>query len=198
MSSDLRLEHQTYVIRRKVLKLFGGAFHVFDADRNLVFFSKMKAFTLREDIRLFGGEDEKEELLRIGSRTIVDFSAAYDVVDVRTGQKLGALRRRGLKSLVRDAWVVLDAADNQIGSISEDSGGRALLRRVIGDFSSLILPQRYSAEIGGAKVMTGHQNRNPFVYTVTLDFSADTDRRLDRRLGIAAGLLLAAIEGKQG
>jgi hypothetical protein len=32
---------------------------------------------------------------------------------------------------------------------------------------------------------------------MTLDFSPDPQRRLDRRLGIAAGVLLCAIEGKQ-
>jgi hypothetical protein len=30
-----------------------------------------------------------------------------------------------------------------------------------------------------------------------LDFSMDINKRLDRRLGIAAGILLAAIEGRQ-
>jgi hypothetical protein len=35
------------------------------------------------------------------------------------------------------------------------------------------------------------------VSKVTLDFRPDTSRLLDRRLGIAAGILLLAIEGKQ-
>ena len=34
-------------------------------------------------------------------------------------------------------------------------------------------------------------------YQLDLDFSMDTLRRLDRRVGIAAGILLATIEGKQ-
>jgi hypothetical protein len=41
------------------------------------------------------------------------------------------------------------------------------------------------------------QRFNPFRYELDLDFSMDTTNRLDRRLGIAAGILLAAIEGKQ-
>jgi hypothetical protein len=35
------------------------------------------------------------------------------------------------------------------------------------------------------------------VSKVTLDFSPDQSRLLDRRLGIAAGILLLAIEAKQ-
>jgi len=32
---------------------------------------------------------------------------------------------------------------------------------------------------------------------LNLDFSMDISRMMDRRLGIAAGILLAAVEGKQ-
>jgi hypothetical protein len=42
------------------------------------------------------------------------------------------------------------------------------------------------------------RNFNPFVSKVNLDYSMDTQGLLDRRLGIAAAVLLLAIEGKQG
>ncbi|MNV89053.1 hypothetical protein D3C71_1833150 [compost metagenome] len=38
---------------------------------------------------------------------------------------------------------------------------------------------------------------NPFLSKVKVDFAQDTGGQLDRRLGIAAGLLLCLIEGKQ-
>jgi hypothetical protein len=186
------------MIRRKVLKLAGGAFHVFDAAGNVVFYSQQKAFKLREDIRVFSGEDMQTELLRIGARQIMDFAAAYDVIDSTNEQKVGALKRRGLASLVRDQWILMDAADRETGTVAEDSTGLALLRRIFGELVTIIAPQRYHFEIGGRTVGVGQQNRNPFVYTVTLDFSADSEGALDRRLGLATGLLLAAIEGKQG
>jgi len=197
MAIDERFQHPQYLIRRKVLKILGGAFHVFDPAGNVVFYSKMKAFKLREDIRLYTGEDMTQELLTINARQIVDIAAAYDVVDARTGEKVGALKRRGWKSMVRDSWIVMDAQDAEIGSIVEDNALRAVLRRILGELVSIISPQRYHFEIGGQPVATGQQNRNPFVYKVTLDFSQDMMNRLDRRLGLAAGLLLAAIEGKQ-
>lgn len=190
---DERFQHSTYLVRRKVLKLFGGAFHIWDGGGNLVFFSKMKAFKLREDIRLYTGEDLRTELLLIQARQIIDFAAAYDVVDPVTGDKVGALKRKGLKSIVRDQWVLMDAADREIGVIGEDTVGLALLRRLIG-----LIPQKYHAEIGTQLVATFKQNFNPFVYRITLDFSPDTQGLLDRRLGLAAGVLLAAVEGKQG
>ena len=69
----------------------------------------------------------------------------------------------------------------------------ALLRR----FVTNLIPQTYNVQIGGAQAAEFKQNFNPFVTKLTLDFSLDTQHRLDRRLGIAAGVLLCAIEGKQ-
>jgi hypothetical protein len=41
------------------------------------------------------------------------------------------------------------------------------------------------------------QNFNPFSYQLNVDFSMDVNKLLDRRLGLAAGILLAAVEGRQ-
>jgi hypothetical protein len=46
-------------------------------------------------------------------------------------------------------------------------------------------------------VLTFQQNFNPFLAKIDLDFSSDVNGLLDRRLGIAAAILLCAIEGKQ-
>jgi hypothetical protein len=51
--------------------------------------------------------------------------------------------------------------------------------------------------IGQARVADLKQRFNLFRYELDLDFSMDAGRLLDRRVGIAAGILLAAVEGKQ-
>lgn len=186
-------ELPSYLIRRKVLTLAGAKFHIFDPSGNVVMFSKMKAFRLREDIRLYTGEDMQNELITIQTRQIIDFSAAYDVFDASSGEKVGALRRMGLKSIIRDEWLILDANENQIGTIREDNTGLALVRR----FLTNLVPQSYDVEINGQVVAEYRQRFNPFVLKLELDFSKDAGHILDRRLGLAAGILLCAIEGRQ-
>jgi uncharacterized protein YxjI len=188
-----RFGHQKYLIRRKFFKLFGGAFHIYGPNQELVFYSKMKAFKLKEDIRLYTGEDMQTEVLAISARGILDFSLAYDVVDSSTGAKVGALKRKGLKSIMKDEWVFMDADDREIGLIQEDNWLMALLRR----FLTNLIPQTYQGEIHGTRICTFSQNFNPFILKITLDFSADTQGLLDRRLGMAAAVLLCAIEGRQ-
>jgi uncharacterized protein YxjI len=194
--SDLaagRFGQSRYMIRKKFFKLFGGAFHIYDEAGNVVLYSKMKAFKLKEDLRVFTGEDMQEEVFSIKARNILDISATYDVTESATGQKLGALRRKGLKSILRDEWLILDANDQEVGTIQEDSMMLALVRR----FLSNLVPQTFQGTVGGTPVFTFRQRFNPFIPKIDLDYSLDTSGKLDRRLGIAAAVLLSAIEGRQ-
>lgn len=185
-----------YLLRRKVLKIFGQSFHVYDQKDQVCFFAKLKAFKLKEDIRIFADVQQHEELLRITARSVIDFGATYDIVDSTQDLKLGALRRKGLKSLLRDSWLILDVNDQEVGTIQEDGGGLALLRR-LGGFGTLIMPQTFNVELDGQRVASFRQRRNPFIAKLDLDFSMDTERILDRRMGIAAAILMGAIEGRQ-
>jgi uncharacterized protein YxjI len=190
----LQLEHAQYRVRRKVLRMVGAAFHVFDPNDQVVFYSQLKAFKLKEDIRLYSGEDMQEELMQIGARQVLDISAAYDVVDSTSGEQVGALKREGLKSIFKDEWTILDAGDREIGKIEESSSLMALLTRLL----SGLIPQTYNITLGDALVATMKQSANPFVMEITLDFGPDAQGLLDKRLGIAAAILMCAIEGKQG
>jgi len=186
-------QHPKYVLQRQVFAL-AGKFRIFDPMNKLVLFSEQKMFRWKEDIRVYGDEAKTQEVLSIKARQIMDFSAAYDVVDTALNQKVGALRRKGLRSLLRDEWEVLDENDNVKGLLFEDSMGLALLRRfLLGSW----LPQNYDITFGTTRVADLKQNFNLFRYELNLDFSMDVAHALDRRLGIAAGILLAAVEGKQ-
>ena len=62
------------------------------------------------------------------------------------------------------------------------------------------MPKRafsFTAHIGEDVVATFSQHFNPFVAKFDVDFSMDTQGKLDRRLGVAAVVLLLAIEGRQ-
>ena len=194
-ATDLRFRHQTYMIRRKFFKLFGASFQVYDPSGQVVFSSRQKAFKLKEDIRLFGDEDGREELLTIKARSWLDFGAGYDVVDATRGEKVGALRRHGFRSMLRDQWSFLDVDDREIGVIQEDNQLMAAVRRFV-PYGELV-PQKFVGTIGGQVVCEFRQHFNPIIQKITLDFSPDSAGLLDRRLGLAAGILLSAVEQRQ-
>lgn len=191
-----RYAHDTYTLRRKVLTLMGAKFHIFDPAGNLALFAKLKAFKLKEDIRIYADEQMTTEVLAIRTQSILDIAGTYDVQDTTTGERVGALRRKGLKSFLRDEWLVLDPSGQEIGKIVEDSQVKALVRRFI-DAAAYFMPQKYHVEMAGQTVATYQQNFNPFVHRIVIDFTPDRANAYDPRLGLAAAVLLCAIEGRQ-
>ncbi|HEX9996823.1 MAG TPA: hypothetical protein VGB45_06750 [Abditibacterium sp.] len=195
-ASGARIAGTKFQFKRQILKLVGAAFYLYDETGAVVLYADQKAFKLKEDIRVYTGEDKTIEVFRISARRMMDWSGTYDVFDANS-QKIGALRRQGMKSMVRDEWTILDVQDREIGLIQEDSTALALLRRFV-DLVSLLVPQKYSLTLVNRPVGQFARVFNPFSSKIDVDFSADPSATLDRRLALAAGVLLCAIEGKQG
>lgn len=182
-----------YLLRRQVLALT-GKIRIYSPSDDLLFYSEQKMFKLKEDIRVYSDETKQNELLWIQARQVIDFAAAYDVVDSVSGMKVGALRRKGFRAIVRDAWEILDPSDMLIGTIQEDNMTRAMLRRL---FLGSLLPQSYDVMMGDSLVAEFNQRFHLFRYDMDLDFSRGGTLALDRRLGLSAAILLGIIEGKQ-
>lgn len=185
--------YDRYLLQRQVLALT-GKFRIYNPSGQLVLYCEQRMFRLKEDIRVYADESKRQELLWIQARQILDFSAAYDVSDSTTGLRVGSLRRKGLRSMVRDTWEIWDPGEAPVGVIEEDTLILGLLRRfVLGS----LLPQNYDARMDGERVADFRQRFHLFRYELDIDFAPDVSRRLDRRLGLAAALLLGTIEGKQ-
>ncbi len=182
----------SYLIRRKVFTLLGAAFHIYDFEGNLIAYSRQKAFKLKEDIRIYADESKQTEILMIKARRIMDFSAAYDVIDPTSGEVIGTWQRKGWSSLVRDNWELHAVDGTTLASVKEDSMALALIRR----FLTNIIPQDYHlAPADGIGFAKYTQNFNPFVFKLKVSLSPDL--AIDSRLVLAGGILLTAIEGRQ-
>ena len=191
------LEADTYLIRKKVLKILGEAFHIYtdDSQTELLGYCELKAFKLKEDIRIYTDEEKTTELISIKARSILDISAGYDVVDAQSGSSLGSYKRKGLKSLFKDTDKLLDQEDQEYAELSEDSGLLALIRRFV-PFANILIPQIFHLrgnDGGGSVEYT--QKMNPIVQRLTV--TGAQSGGFDPRVVLAGGMLLAAIEGKQ-
>lgn len=181
----------TYLFRRKVFKFFGGEFKVYDEDGREVLHSVQKAFKLKEDFRVYS-VDSNQELLTIKTPQILDIGATYNVMDATTGEAIGALRRKGLKSIIKDEWLILSSQGQEIGKIAESSMFGAFMSRFID-----LVPQTYNVVMtNGTYEAQIRQHFNPFVlkYTMTI---FDQNPGVDRRLLLSAGILIAGIERRQ-
>jgi uncharacterized protein YxjI len=177
-----------YVARKDLFNFLGASFRLFDDQDQLVFFVKQKAFKLKEEITVFADEAQSQPRLHIRARNIMDISATYDVSET-DGTVVGAIRRQGMKSIFRDTWLVLDTSGAEIAKIEEDSLLAALFRR----FVTALLPQTFGVTDASGKRVAEIKQRFTF-FRLTYDVRLDG---LDPRLGVAAAVLLLAIEGRQ-
>ncbi|HEY7404674.1 MAG TPA: hypothetical protein VIB39_14205 [Candidatus Angelobacter sp.] len=185
-------QQDSFLVRQKIFSL-APCFYVHDHLGNALAFLRKKVFTLKDEIRVFTDETQSLELLHIKARKIIDWGTAFDVTDSINHQRVGVLKRQGWKSVLRKEWLIMDATEQEIGRIQEDSMVLALVRR----FVLALIPQTYTFEIAGQAVGTAEQNWNLFAPKMRVDFSGDMGKQLDRRLAVAAVVLLMAVEGRQ-
>jgi uncharacterized protein YxjI len=163
-----------------------------------VAFARQKKMAFREDIRFFADESEAQEVFRIKARRVIDIGGRYDVHDP-AGQPIGVLEHQFGKSLLRTTWRILSPADEELAVAQERNQLLAILRRVV-DFAPYgeFLPIPYDFLIHSGERERGHFTRKFMslrdVYT--LDLSGDHEKRIDRRLGIALGIGLDALQNR--
>jgi len=190
---NIAFQFDEYLLKKQVLALT-GVLRIYNPQGQLLLFCQQKIFKLKEDIRVYSDETKANELLNIQARQILDFSAYYDVIDSQYSTKIGGLRRKGFSSMIQDEWELFDGQDIALGILKEDSITQALLRRLL---LGSLLPQDYDLYFSNERVADYKQRFNPFRYELDLDFRMDSEHKLDRRLGVAAAILLATIEGHQ-
>ena len=188
MSTSLVPAH--FIAYRPILQFFGRVYRLETEGGQLLLEVRMKMFKLREEITGYGDSGTSDARLRIKARSIFDFGATYDVTDARTGERLGAWRRKGMASLLRDTWVLVDMSDQEIGEVVEDSIALALVRRLLLN----LVPQGFTATVQGRPA--GHVQQRFNLFRLTYDVKLDPTL-IDPRMAQAIAVLLLAIEGRQ-
>jgi len=190
---DSSFQYDQFVLKKQIVSLT-GILRIFNPGGQLVLYCQQKIFRIKEDIRVYSDDSKSREVLIIKARQVLDFSAYFDVMDSQYSTKVGGFRRKGIRSLVQDEWEVFNPQDNLIGILKEDSLNRALLRRFL---LGRLLPQDYDLRAGMDQLADYKQEFNLLQYIMHIDFRKDAESILDHRLGLAAAILLAIIEGKQ-
>jgi hypothetical protein len=162
-----------------------------------VAFVRQKRLAMKEDIRFFAHEDETEELFRIKARSLMEIGGRYDVT-TPAGERIGVLEKVFGKSLLRSTWRILDAGEQELAVAQERSMLVAIARRV----ADLVPYGEFVPILFHFRIDRGEQHLGEFTRPIgvrdryTLDLSGDSERAIDRRLGIALGVALDALQSR--
>jgi uncharacterized protein YxjI len=118
-----------------------------DAGGQEVLYVKQKLLKLKEKIRVFADSGQTRQLYEINADRVLDFSARYTFTDV-AGREVGAVKRRGARSLWRSTYEV-SAPDGATLLLEEENPWIKLLDGIIGEiplvgaFSGYFLNPKY-------------------------------------------------------
>lgn len=185
---DVSLATQShYIIRRKFWSVFERVFRVFTGDGQLIMYIQHPLFKLREEFMVYADEAKTRPLLKVKSKQMIAINFSYEVFDAQTGALLGAVQKKGLRSIIRDKFIVLDPLGNEIGYAEEQ--GAALLRRFFP-----ILTSKHAIFVGGQQVAYIRQLFRFF----TKEFTVDTQpTSVDPRFVLAIALLALISESRR-
>src|SRR3954467_5455595 len=99
-----------YVIRRKFWSVFERVFRVFTGDGQLIMYIQHPLLKLREEFMVYEDEAKTRPMLRVKSRQVIAINFSYEVTEATTGEVLGAVQKKGFASIIRDKFIIFDAA----------------------------------------------------------------------------------------
>ena len=201
-------QHDRFVLRQRIkLTINQYEFSVppdegEEGDGAAFCFVEQKRFKFKEDIRFFADESKTSELLRLKARQRFDPRARYEITSP-DGAKVGEIQKVFGKSLLRSTYTLFDTTGNELCVVREKSMAKAIFRRAVG-FVPYVggfadwLPIAYDFDfIRGEEVIGTHSRRRWKLRDIyTMDFTADAERRVDRRLVLATAVGLDALQAR--
>jgi len=180
ISSLQAFSHASYTLVRPLFS-WRRIYRVFAPDGSLFAFVEQPWFRLRTELTLYADESQSQPILIIKNRRFAAVNMEHDLFDAQTGLRLGVVRTRGLRSLFRDTWEILDAQERPAGMMIED--GAYFWRRIL-----RFIPGRHRIELGGRTVANITQVFHFFRREFDLDIIQQDDP-IEPRFAIACALI---------
>jgi hypothetical protein len=131
-----------------------------------------------------------QKVLEILQDQKIRFPAVTFTVRDETGKRLGVLRKNYLYNFFRKRWEILGATGRPLSIVQEDSIILSLLRRVLGPLFGLLRTNFVFKQPGGDRELGEFKRKFTILDRYVLDMQADRLRMLDRKLAVAAAVML--------
>ncbi|MDI1240394.1 MAG: hypothetical protein PSX80_00560 [bacterium] len=106
--------------------------YISDANGELLGYVRQKLLKLKEDINVFADEQQTRHLYNIKADRMLDFSAKYNFTDSHGGS-VGAIKRKGMRSIFRAHYEIYDPSGSLSMEIHEENGWIKVVDSLIGE-----------------------------------------------------------------
>jgi hypothetical protein len=182
----------TFVIKRK--KLSTDKLRVYADDGKFLMYAEQKVkwtppFTAT--IRVFADELKQREILVATDAGGREYSNYLQVTDPASGESVGGL---GVNpGFFKDGWMIMDAKGAVLAEIREKSFIRSMMRLM----TRGAVAQKLVVTRGDETVATMQQKHALVGNRLRVALAPEASGKLDHRLVVAAGVLVAAYQAKE-
>lgn len=142
---------------------FNPQVKVTDAGGQVALYVKQKALALREDVKIFADEGQSQQLYQMKANKIIDFSAQYNITRP-DGSAVGVVKRKGMRSIWKATYNILDATGAEVGLIHEENPWLKVLDSFVSEipFVGMFINPAYLVELRGQTVL--YLKKQPAVF----------------------------------
>ena len=186
----------------KVLAL-AQQFSVNDANGQTLLYVKQQMFKLKEAVKVYSSAEQTQLLYEIKADRMLDFSATYRITDAN-GQALGAVQRKGMRSLWKAHYEIRDAHERDLFSINEANPWTKVLDGilseipVVGMFTGYFLHPAYLiSRLDGTEVFRVQKKPAFFEGRFAVEVLAQSSDE-EARLCLLSAMMLLLLERRRG
>ena len=160
---------------------------------------RQKKLAIKESIGFYADENQTQELFRVKARSMLDMGGSrYDVFV--EDERIGMLWHKFVESLLRSTWHIGGPDDKEVAVARESSTAVGIARRIV-DFVPYVgglvpIPYNFEIVIDGDVVGNVRRRFMRVRDQYVLDLSGDRERRIDRRVAVALGVGLDALQNR--
>ena len=179
-------------------------FNITNRHGNYVAYVREKMFKLKEDVIVFNDESKSQELFRIKADRWLDFNASYSMTDLSTHKNLGRLARKGMRSIWKSQYDIIDGNEKIKFQINEDNAWIKIWDSFVGEipiigmFTGYFLNPSYTVKDASGKEYFKLKKMPSLIgRRFQLDRLIDIDDE-DESLVILSFLMMVLLEKERG
>ena len=179
-------------------------FNITDRHGNYVAYVREKMFKLKEDVIVFNDESKSQELFRIKADRWLDFNASYSMTDLSTHKNFGRLARKGMRSIWKSQYDIIDGNEKIKFQINEDNAWIKIWDSFVGEipiigmFTGFFLNPSYTVKDASGKEYFKLKKMPSLIgRRFQLDRLIDIDDE-DESLVILSFLMMVLLERERG
>ncbi|MBN8623766.1 MAG: hypothetical protein J0L47_11665 [Flavobacteriales bacterium] len=179
-------------------------FNITDRHGNYVAYVREKMFKLKEDVIVFNDESKSQELFRIKADRWLDFNASYSMTDLSTHKNFGRLARKGMRSIWKSQYDIIDGNEKIKFQINEDNAWIKIWDSFVGEipiigmFTGYFLNPSYTVKDASGKEYFKLKKMPSLIgRRFQLDRLIDIDDE-DESLVILSFLMMVLLERERG